>query len=244
MRYRLTASIAVVLLTFLDPARAVTIGASSDITQPITSTNHSVTGPPSGASTSIVADIAHDLNSGPWHKNLINNGTNAIPSGNNVGIQEVLTNTGAATWTGWNERVVTRTTINTPNDSPGFLFRQSSLALQADYGAGFVPLTQGPDYTVTVVPYSGPPDPSGNGQGWEEITIFLAPVRSIQTSNRLQINKQIFEVFLDGNLWNLGEAAEIAQYPIAVPEPASLGLAAFGAITLLARARRSTLLWR
>jgi hypothetical protein len=38
----------------------------------------------------------------------------------------------------------------------------------------------------------------------------------------------MYEVFGDGNLWMLGEAAEIRQFP-SVPEPACLGLGAVGA---------------
>jgi hypothetical protein len=238
MRYHLAASMAVAVVLSLAAARSLAVDASPDITQPITTTSYFVNGTPSSASTSITENVASDPASGPWHKNLINNTGNSIASGNNVGVQEILTNTGTPAWTGWNERVVTRTTINTPNDSPGFLFRQGSLSLQGDYGSGFVPLTQGPDYTLTPVPYTGPPDPTGNDQGWEAVTISLAPARQILNGQRLQINEQVFEVFLDGNLWAPSEAAELAQYPIAVPEPAGLAVIALAATGMLARRRR------
>ena len=47
----------------------------------------------------------------------------------------------------------------------------------------------------------------------------------IQPGDTLKIEKQIFEVHLDGNLWEPGEFAEIAQYPT-IPEPSSFLLAA------------------
>ena len=60
----------------------------------------------------------------------------------------------------------------------------------------------------------------------------------LQTGDKLKIEKRIFEVHLDGNVWQRGEFVEIAQYPT-VPEPTTLTLASLGllAITTIRRRR-------
>jgi hypothetical protein len=118
---------------------------------------------------------------------------------------------------------------------PGFLFRENSLVLSANYGAGMVPLTQGVDYTIATT--SGPPG-SGNGPDWETITITFAPNRVIETGDVLNIRKDIFEVFGDGNIWQSGEAARIGEFPIGVPEPGTFVLV--GAVAAGAMVRRRT----
>jgi hypothetical protein len=219
------------------------ISASGDNSQPFTTTNHSITGPSGGgggASVTITEDIILAPSAGPWHKNLINNTTGPtsppgmLPSGANVGISETLTNLGGIAWNQWTERVVTRTTISSPNDAPGYQFNNSTLFVEANYGAGFVPLTNGVQYTVVGTPAPGP---GFEPNGWEAITITLQPGFQINPTNKLRISKDIFEVFGDGNIWLSGEAAEIAQFPGAIPEPASLALMSIAALSLLRRRR-------
>jgi hypothetical protein len=221
------------------PALAVIL-TSGDTSQPSTTTNYAITGSmggPTFPNVSIVEDIGFSPGAGPWHKNLVNNttsGPGGLASGTNVAITETLSNLGGVPWTSWNEKVLTRTTIGSPNDAPGFQFRQGSVAVQADYGAGFVPLTQGVDYTVIGTPAPGP---GNDPNGWESLVIQFFPGAQINPSNKLQIKKDIFESFGDGNTWVFGEAAEIGQFP-GVPEPASLTLCAIGAVGMIARRRR------
>jgi hypothetical protein len=232
------AAAAVMLLAGGGAARGAVIGASGDETQPSAETVYPVGGgsgsggPPNVL---IVEDVALDFGAGVWMKDLVNATENGFSSGQNRSIAELLTNAGSLTWTGWHERIVTRTTGGgggggPGNDPPGFLFRENSLVLSANYGAGVVPLTQGVDYTVA--PTQGPPG-SGNGPDWETITITFAPHAVIEPGDILEIRKDIFEVFGDGNIWMPEEAARIGQFPIGVPEPGAavfIGGAAAGAM--------------
>lgn len=222
-------------------AGAVVINASSNSALPSTITNYSVTGTQSTASTSIVEDVALSAASGPWHTNLINNITQGaspqpIFSGTYVGLTETYTNQGIETWAGWFEGVVTRTTFSNPNDATKYLFRDSTVSVAANYGSGFVTLTPNVDYTLTSTPYSGPPD-SFNEEGSEAITIALIPSRWVDTGDTLRISKQIFDVFGDGAVWEAGAAAELAQYPTPIPEPAAIGAGGV-VIAILGRRRR------
>jgi hypothetical protein len=227
------------------PSARAAIPASGDTSQPSgTPTNHSITGPSGGTGTgvksvSIVEDVIHSPAAGPWHKNLINNTTGGSPNGQlfsgvPVDITETLTNLGGVAWNQWTEQVVTRTTIANPNDAPGFQFENSSLMVEASYGGPFAPLINGVHYAVAGTPAPGP---GFEPNGWESFTITLFPGFEIGPGDVLRINKDIFEVFGDGNVWVSGEAAEIAQFPGVVPEPAGLTLlAAAGA--LLRRRKR------
>jgi hypothetical protein len=213
------------------PSRAATIGASGDTSMPSASTSYN-----GGLTFNITENVAVDPNAGPWHKDLVaNNGSN---SGQNRTIMEVITNLGGVAWSDWHEQVLSRTTINQPNDAPGFLFQNGSLSVSANYGSGQVALTEGTDYTVVAPAYAGPA--AGlNGPNWETIDIFLSPARYIGVGNSLIIQRDIFEVFGDANTWMTGEAATIGEYPTTtgVPEPAA-GLS-FAAFALLAsRLRR------
>jgi hypothetical protein len=116
------------------------------------------------------------------------------------------------------------------------LFRENSLTLSANYGAGVVPLTQGVDYTIVTT--SGPPG-SGNGPDWETITIAFAPNRVIEPGDILHIEKDIFEVFGDANIWMPGEAAQIGEYPIGVPEPGGVMMVAIAGSAVVRRRRRA-----
>jgi hypothetical protein len=236
----LAALSAILFFACAHPAQAATILASPDNTQPFSTTGHSITGAaPNGGNVTILQDIALDPSAGPWHKNLVNNTSpggsmGQIFSGSNVAVTETMANLGAVPWNQWTEKVLSRTTINTPNDSPGFLIRRTSPSLQADYGSGFVPLTQGTHYAVVGTPDSGP---GADTDGWEAISFVLLPGSEINPGNKLRISEQVYEVFLDGNIWAQGEAAEIAQFP-GVPEPSCAALLTLPVLATLSRRRR------
>lgn len=211
------------------------VGASGNAGNGSQTTVHNSMGFGGNTHFEITENVTLDPSAGHWLKELVNVSGQGIASGNNVQLIEVLTNTGTIPWTDWHERVISRTTLNNPDDAPGYLFRSGSLSLSADYGAGFVPLVEGVDYTVSPTFYSGPPDP-GNNFDWEMIDIFFSPLATILPGDVLRIEKQIFEVFGDANIWRPDDVAIIAQYP--TPEPASLSLCAF-AVVFLARRRNS-----
>lgn len=209
------------------------VSASGDTSMPSQDTSHSF----AGGGFQITESVAFDPSFGPWIKHLIN-GPQSHASGANVPIVETLTNTATPAWIGWHEEVRSRTDIpGGPGDEVGFLFDDNSLLVQADYGAGFVLLTLGVDYTVVPTLYSGPPTP-GNNFHWEAVSIFFAPGREIAMGNRLQIQKDIFEVFDDADPWRPDEEAIIAQFPI-VPEPSALLAGAIGAGVVLICRRRT-----
>jgi hypothetical protein len=208
------------------------VGASSDTSKPSQSTSYDIHG--GGAGTFAVTEsVILDGAAGPWLKSLVNSSGSGISSGSNRGIVETLTNVGAAPWAACHEHVVSRTTVNQPDDAPGFLFHDKSFVLMADYGSGFVPLTQGTDYTLVPTPYIN--GPAGDFGQWEAIDVFFAPARVIETGDVLKIQKDIFEIFGDGDPWRPGEAAVIAEFPS--PEPAGLAIGTWGLSTLLLRRR-------
>ena len=194
------------------------VNASSNPAGPSQPTSYNISGGGGSGSFSVSENVVLDTTAGRWLTSLVNSGGSGIPSGADRTIVETMTNTGAISWTGWHESIVSRTTINQTDDSPGFLFRENSLTVQADYGSGFINLTQGVDYTIVAVPDSGPPG-GGNGTNWESVDVLLSPARTILSGNTLRIQKDIFEVFLDADTWRPDEAAVIGQYP--VPEPTS-----------------------
>jgi hypothetical protein len=214
-------------------AFAADISASGNTGNPSTTSNYSVTGP----QVVIVENVVlAPPSAGPWLTKLTNDSGGGKPSGLDTTMIELLTNTGTLPWTGWHQKVDTRTTISNPNDSPGFLFDKIHLQVSGDYGSGFVTLTEGVDYTVSPTLYSGPPDPGNNGQ-WEAVDILLSPARTIAPGNSLRIDNDIFEVFGDGNGWQPGEVAQVSQYPLPEPAGATLCLLAGGAAALR-RSRR------
>jgi hypothetical protein len=223
----------VVLLTQATQAPAA-ISASGNTAQPSQSTSYNFSGGGGSGSFSITETVILDpAAAGPWMTSLVNSTGSGFSSGANRAIVETLTNGGAAPWPGWHEHVASRTTVNQPNDAPGFLFRQNSLSLMADYGSGFIPLTQNVDYTVVAPPY--PNGPAGDFGNWEAIDIFFAPNRVIATGNVLKIQKDIFEIFGDGDPWRPDEAAVVAQFPS--PEPGVAVTLISGAAILLLRRR-------
>jgi hypothetical protein len=208
--------------------------ASGDTSQPSQTSNYFVGG---NQLASASEGVVLSGTAGPWLKTFTNNSGSGFGSGANINMIETLSNTGAVAWGGWHEAITSRTTIVGPNpDAPGFLFRQGSLTVSADRGSGFVTLTQGVDYTISTVTYSGPPDPGNNGH-WEAIDITLLPSAAILPNQTLRIQKQIFEVFGDADPWQPGTAAALAQYPLPVPEPATAVVFGF-ATDILALVRR------
>ena len=211
-------------------ANAQTIGASGNTNAPSITTDHDT----QGGQFQINRDVALSDLAGPWEKLLKNNTASPFFSGQTVMITETLTNTGTVPWTDWHEHVVSRTTLNQPDDSPGFLFDRTFLQLEADYGSGLVNLNLGIDFITFNDPYSGPSF-GGNNNHWEAINIFFAPGKEIQPGDTLVIRKRIFEVFGDANVWEQQEIAVIAEYP--TPEPVSAALFGVAALGLLARRR-------
>jgi hypothetical protein len=182
---------------------------------------------------SVVESVSYDGASGAWQKELINSG-NQIFSGQQVPIVEHITNFGPSSWTDWHEEI-----LATPGDPqfPDFLFTAGSL--QVDRNG--VALINGLDYTlVPTTDHTGiGVTPSGD---WVAISIFFSPSAAIQPGDILGIRKDIFEVFGDGNVWDSGEFALLAQFPT-VPEPSSITLGSFGVVgmCLLWRNRRKRL---
>jgi hypothetical protein len=173
----------------------------------------------------VVETVSYDGTAGAWQKELINNRNGVIPSGNQVSIDEQLTNAGPRSWTDWHEAI-----LPNPSDPPfpDFLFTAGSLLVTRNA----VPLTAGIDYTLsTTVDNSGIGITPGGD--WVALSIFFSPSAVIQPGDVLGITKNIFEVFNDGDVWDVGEFALLGQYPT-VPEPSSLVLAAFGLIGLAA----------
>jgi hypothetical protein len=237
MHYRVCSLLAISAIVYFAGASIVYavggIGASGDTSQPSTTTMYNLDGPAS--SFQITENVFFSTTAGPWHKNLKNNTGQEIDSGHDVPIVETLTNIGSLAWTDWHEAVTSTTMIGTQNGQPGFLFDSSSLSLSANYGLGVVPLTQGVDYTVSPTLYSGPSE-SGNDGNWQAIDIFFSPAAVIAPGDQLIINKDIFEVFGNADVWEPNEAAVLAEFPT-VPEPAALTISILCIAPLLARRR-------
>ena len=187
-------------------------------------------------------NVSYDPNSGPWIKQFVNVG-GGIGSGMNVPLTETFFNSGTATWTDWHEEILSTTMVPAGTVGggggggggmvtvPGFLFRNNGSLVVKKNGA---PLIQGTDYTRMTTDYMG--SFAAGGPNWGAIWILFEPSGLIHPGQTLTIEKQIFEVFEDSNIWMNGEYAEIQQYPT-VPEPSSLILLAAGA-TLLTLWRR------
>jgi hypothetical protein len=182
-----------------------------------------------GSGYSVAETVSYDGTVGAWRKELINNRTQPIPSGQEVSIHEQLTNAGPRGWTDWHEAI-----LPTPSDPPfpDFLFTAGSLQVARNG----VPLTAGVDYTLsTTIDNSGIGITPGGD--WVALSIFFNPSAVIQPGDTLGITKNIFEVFGDSDIWDVGEFAQLGQYPT-VPEPSSLVLSLFAAAGLAALAIR------
>jgi hypothetical protein len=183
---------------------------------------------------SITSAVAYDEGSGQWWKEFVGpNGGGA--SGDRFDIVETITNAGTQAWTDWHERVVSTTDVSSspgPND-PGFLFDNTSLHVFRNN----VPLSQGTDYLVAPQTFNF--GPQGNLGQWSAFDVFFQPGSTIQPGDTLRIEKQIFEVFNDGNPWMPGELAVVAQFPT-IPEPAAWILAAAGAFSCFIRRKRNS----
>jgi hypothetical protein len=191
---------------------------------------------PFGGTPSFVfaADIDYDAGSDALLKDFTQTSqgsggpASGVFSGTPVPITETFTNVGTEAWSAWDEEILT-TTAGNPPPSPGFLFSGTVTVLRNG-----VPLTQGSDYTLGGVPYFG-----GGNNGFISRTITLAPASYIQPTDTLEIQKSIHEVFNDGNVWALNEAAQVAQYPTPVPEPTVVGVIAIAALAASVRRRRA-----
>lgn len=187
----------------------------------------------------VTEDVALNPLAGPWHKELVNLGSEIL-SGERVSVFETLTNVGSA-WGDWHEAIFSTTFGG--STYAGFLFDKDSLILSADRGSGIVVLTEGVDYALETTDFTGP-GAGGDNDGWVAISIVFAPGAEIESGETLLIEKQIFEVFLDVNTWASEEAAVISQYPTPVPEPPkalllAAGLAAVAALGARARTLRA-----
>jgi hypothetical protein len=218
----------------VNTADGAALGVSGDFGLPTTDTEYFGD---QGSGFDIVASLHLDPLAGPWVKSLTNIGP-SLSSGTEVFITETLTNDGPIPWTDWHEEIISVANVGGGGGGgtqvPGFLFRNGSVNLQADYGAGFVSLLEGPDYSLQTMDYNGPPV-NGNNNNWEAVWIFFEPHAVIETGDTLRIEKRIFEIYGDGNIWQTGESAQIAQYP--TPEPTTALIIAPLATAVLLRRR-------
>ena len=99
-----------------------------------------------------------------------------------------------------------------------------------------MPLVQGVDYTLTPIPNTGPPV-GGDNAHWQGFNVTFTPARRIATNNKLRIQKDIFEMFGDANIWTQGESAQLAEFPI--PEPSVATLMCVTSMGWLMRRRRA-----
>jgi hypothetical protein len=210
---------------FLTPSAAFAVIVASDNPSGPSTTTHYVGTQAGGFS--IAENIAYDPTAGQWIKELENGGGDAfngsISSGTHVAVDESLTNAGAATWTDWHEAVLS---FNNNPSGPGFLIDSETMNVYRNGGL----LSPGSDYSIVPVTLIN----EGTPADWSAVSIFFNPNSSIQPGDTLRISQQIYEVFGDSNVWNLGESAVLGQYPSSVPEPSSFILAAFGMIGLVA----------
>jgi len=171
----------------------------------------------------IAITVLHDPSAGPWLKHLINTG-GGIESGLLVPITEEFTNIGTSTWTDWHEEIVGPIDSGTGfGPATAFAFERGSVRV---YRNGNL-LAQGVDYQLqfTLHPVVQPGPNPGNhvdaGQHWQSVSIFFSGANSIQPTDTLTIEKNIFETYLNGKIWTPLIEPVIAQYPT-IPEPASV----------------------
>jgi hypothetical protein len=220
------------LCTNMDPVLAA-IGASGG-GGPNTTTEH--LGNQSGFT--IVEDVFHTPTAGPWKKLLRLFGTGGgINSGKQVPLHEEFTNTGTRAWTDWHEAVTGPIEDFGFGPATDFAFERESVTVARNG----VALVQGVDYTLTFTehPIFQPNMPGGvdPGRHWQSISLVFSPTKLIQPSDRLTIDKNIFETQLNATPWNMFLIAEISQYPTG-PEPAAMVMAAIAGLCLLVRRQR------
>jgi hypothetical protein len=176
-----------------------------------------------GSGFAVFESVSYDGAAGAWQKELIHSTSDQILSGDQVPINEHITNSGPSSWTGWHEEV-----LSVPGDPPfpDFLFTAGSLQLDRNG----VPLIQGADYTLV-------PTTNNTGIGvtpggdWVALSIFFRPNAVIHPGDTLGIRKNIFEVFGDGDIWDPGEFALVAEHP-SVPEPSTIALAGLALLAI------------
>ena len=224
---RMTLAAAAAVLGFTAAANAVTYNVGNNPAALDTIVVVNSVGPPANPNFQLQAGIDHNPSADNLYKDFTNDSGSGISSGQNLLITETFTNDGSETWTAWDELVVS-TTDGIPAPSPGFLFQTNGTTVRRNGAL----LTDGVDYTLVGVPYNN----AGNN-GYISITISLSPASYIQPGDVLEIEKRIHEVSGDANPWRPAEAARVAQYPTAVPEPASLGLLALAAVACMPRRR-------
>ncbi len=175
---------------------AAVIGASENLLGPTTTTTYNGD---INNGFSVVETVTYDGASGPWQKALTNSDQHSIASGQQVLIDEQLTNAGPAAWTDWHEEI-----LPTPNGSPfpDFLFTAGSLQVDRNGAA----LVEGADYTLVATTVDGGIGVTLGGD-WVALSIFFNPGANIQSGDTLRIRKNIFEVFGDSDLWDVGESA-------------------------------------
>jgi hypothetical protein len=66
---------------------------------------------------------------------------------------------------------------------------------------------------------------------WVALSIFFRPNAVIHPGDTLGIRKDIFEVFGDGDIWDPGEFALVAENP-SVPEPSTIALAGLALLAI------------
>jgi hypothetical protein len=227
MRYLVGLLTSVAFLAVGASARAVVV-AGNDPTGPSMATTYS--GNSSGGFT-VVDNVSYNPAAGTWNKGL--RLTDGTASGNEVPINETVTNAGPLAWTGWHEQVFTTTNVNNDPNYPDFLFRNGSLTVSRNG----VPLTQGANYTLVTDSFF---NRSSSEADWRSVSILLNPASDIQVGDTLGISERIYEVFGDADTWMPNEIALVGQNPTAVPvpEPSALALAALGALALSTVARR------
>src|SRR5262245_11565605 len=169
----------------------------------------------------IVEDVFHSPAAGPWKKHLRLFGTGGgISSGQAVPLHEEFTNTGTRPWTDWHEVVTGPIEDFGFGPVTDFAFERESVSVSRNG----VALVQGVDYTLTFTEHPVPqpmmmpgPDQVEPGRHWQSISLVFSPTKFIQPSDRLTIEKNIFETHLNATPWNMFLIPEISQYPT-VPE--------------------------
>lgn len=236
---RIVCCAAVLLLSCgMNQASAIGLVASGG-NGPSISTDH----PGDSNGFTITGDVIYDPSAGPWHKNLMNTGS-GIASGVLVPITEEFTNTGTDAWTDWHEEIIGPFDPNDFGFGPATVFAFESDSVNV-YRNGSL-LTDGLDYTLqatlhpVVQPNPGFPDHAQPGQHWQSISIFFTGSNSIQPTDTLTIEKNIFETYLNGHIWTPSIVPVIAQYPT-VPEPTTVVYLLTAAIVFGTRRARGVL---